>query len=473
MPREKSSRNKESQRFSYILPAPSSTATIPTMEEVLNGRLTKKEKIHKTEDPSETKHRVGKEKQKIKSSHSATRHEWSETSRHIPPQPPKLPRLPTMEEILDVNRRVKVEEPEENYDSSSDSSPYTPYDFSQTLPLMEEVLDVKRSFTFEVKEERYSSTPATFSQILSAPQYSRKSLTKMDTMPTMEEILNRKLTETSNYHIATRSSKRKAKSDPQIPIPLPALSTLSTVRKVQVDNVDTPMSPTAFTFKMKVQDFDKQIPISSTTHKTKAENMDQPISNSHKAKTNITTAITKGDNVSKSTVSKISTFSAPGNPNVKPCYSYSSLIGQALMQAPGRTLALAEIYRWISETYPFYKQDQDGWKNSIRHNLSLNSAFVRVPRQEDRLHCWTINPEEEHCFKNGVFTPIKKPKGNKRPRTNMSSNDSNELKIIDFDYARSSTSSQTVVDIDSSDSTIVDSDSGYCDYIDIDMIQSY
>ncbi|CAG8539008.1 7311_t:CDS:2 [Racocetra fulgida] len=384
--REKSSRNKESQRFSYILPAPSSTATIPTMEEVLNGRLTKKEKIHKTEDPSETKHRVGKEKQKIKSLHSTTRHEWSETSRHIPPQPPKLPRLPTMEEILDVNRRVKVEEPEENYDSSSDSSPYTPYDFSQTLPLMEEVLDVKRSFTFEKIFNKNGHHAHNGGDI--------------------EQKIDR------DTKLPYRDSVIQAKSDPQIPIPLPALSTLSTVRKVQVDNVDPPMSPTAFTFKMKVQDFDNQIPISSTTHKTKAENMDQPISNSHKAKTNITTAIAKGDNVSKSTVSKISTFSAPGNPNVKPCYSYSSLIGQALMQAPGRTLALAEIYRWISETYPFYKQDQDG---------------------------------------------------NKRPRTNMSSNDSNELKIIDFDYARSSNSSQTVVDIDSSDSTIVDSDSGYCD----------
>ncbi|CAG8596570.1 17132_t:CDS:10 [Dentiscutata erythropus] len=435
-----------------------STAVIPTMEEVLNGRLTKKEKSLKTEDLLETKHRVVKEKQKIKSSHSINRYEWTETFRSIPLQPPKLPRLPTMEEILNVNRRVKVEEPEENYDSSSDSSPYSPYDFSQTLPLMEEVLDAKRSFTFEVKEERYSSTPATFSQILSTPQYTRKSLTKMDTMPTMEEILNRKLTEIPDYHIATRSSK----SDPQIPAPLPILSTLSTVRKV-VENIDP---PTTYTFKMKVQDFDKQIPILPSTHKTKVESMDRPISNSHtviKAKTNIAPSIAKGDNTSKSTAPKISTFSAPGNPNVKPCYSYSSLIGQALMQAPGRTLALAEIYKWISDTYPFYKQDQDGWKNSIRHNLSLNSAFIRVPRQEDRLHCWTINPEEEHCFKNGVFTPIKKPKGNKRPRTNASSNDSNELKIIDFDYARSNSSSQTIVDIDSSDSTIVDSDSGYCD----------
>ncbi|PKC13216.1 winged helix DNA-binding domain-containing protein, partial [Rhizophagus irregularis] len=62
-----------------------------------------------------------------------------------------------------------------------------------------------------------------------------------------------------------------------------------------------------------------------------------------------------------------------------PGYSYASMIGQAIMTSPEKKLALAEIYSWISKTYPYYRMNDIGWKNSIRHNLSLYSAFIRVP----------------------------------------------------------------------------------------------
>ncbi|CAO3594241.1 unnamed protein product [Absidia cylindrospora] len=68
------------------------------------------------------------------------------------------------------------------------------------------------------------------------------------------------------------------------------------------------------------------------------------------------------------------------NTQGKPPYSYATLIRYAIENSADQKLTLNDIYSWVLEHYSYYKTAGSGWKNSIRHNLSLNKSFVRVPR---------------------------------------------------------------------------------------------
>jgi forkhead transcription factor HCM1 len=85
----------------------------------------------------------------------------------------------------------------------------------------------------------------------------------------------------------------------------------------------------------------------------------------------------------------------------KPPYSYAQLIGMAILRAPNRRLTLAQIYKWISDSFKFYPAADAGWQNSIRHNLSLNKAFHKQERPKDdpgKGNYWAILPGLEHQF---------------------------------------------------------------------------
>ncbi|CBY08115.1 unnamed protein product [Oikopleura dioica] len=90
----------------------------------------------------------------------------------------------------------------------------------------------------------------------------------------------------------------------------------------------------------------------------------------------------------------------------KPPYSYISLITLAIQQSGQKQLTLNEIYNWIIELFPYYRQNQQRWQNSIRHSLSFNDCFVKVPRSAEKPgkgSYWTLHEDANNMFENGCY----------------------------------------------------------------------
>ncbi|XP_016370293.1 forkhead box protein M1 isoform X3 [Sinocyclocheilus rhinocerous] len=83
----------------------------------------------------------------------------------------------------------------------------------------------------------------------------------------------------------------------------------------------------------------------------------------------------------------------------RPPYSYMAMIQFAINSKKNRHMTLKEIYNWIEDHFPYFRNvAKPGWKNSIRHNLSLHDMFVREPSPDGKISFWTIRPEANRCL---------------------------------------------------------------------------
>lgn len=99
----------------------------------------------------------------------------------------------------------------------------------------------------------------------------------------------------------------------------------------------------------------------------------------------------------------------------KPPYSYIALIAMAIQASPTKRCTLSEIYQFLHSKFTFFRGAYTGWKNSVRHNLSLNEVFIKLPKGVGRPgkgHYWTIDPTAEFMFQDGASR--RRPRGFRR-----------------------------------------------------------
>ncbi|KAG2173971.1 hypothetical protein INT44_000085 [Umbelopsis vinacea] len=144
---------------------------------------------------------------------------------------------------------------------------------------------------------------------------------------------------------------------------------------------------------------------------------------------NGTDAAAKEDSVASDEMNDVD--SQYNNKDTKPPYSYASLIAQAINSTVSKKMTLNGIYNYITTHYPYYQMAQNGWQNSIRHNLSLNKAFVKVPRGDSepgKGAFWTIDSAAESQFTNGVYKRNRRT-GSKTPTPTSYDTNTSKRKI--------------------------------------------
>ncbi|NXJ83922.1 FOXB2 protein, partial [Trogon melanurus] len=90
----------------------------------------------------------------------------------------------------------------------------------------------------------------------------------------------------------------------------------------------------------------------------------------------------------------------------KPPYSYISLTAMAIQHSAEKMLPLSDIYKFIMERFPYYREHTQRWQNSLRHNLSFNDCFIKIPRRPDQPgkgSFWALHPDCGDMFENGSF----------------------------------------------------------------------
>ena len=129
----------------------------------------------------------------------------------------------------------------------------------------------------------------------------------------------------------------------------------------------------------------------------------------------------------------------------KPNHSYIGLIAMAILSSRDKKLVLSDIYQWILDNYPYFRTRGPGWRNSIRHNLSLNDCFIKSGRSANgKGHYWAIHPANVDDFQKGDF---RRRRAQRRVRKHMG------LSVPDDDDSPSPSPTSTSNNWDDNDHT--------------------
>ncbi|NWY21389.1 FOXJ1 protein, partial [Aphelocoma coerulescens] len=93
------------------------------------------------------------------------------------------------------------------------------------------------------------------------------------------------------------------------------------------------------------------------------------------------------------------------NAHVRPPYSYATLICMAMEASKKPKITLADICKWISDNFRYFRRADPSWQSSIRHNLCINKRFIKVPREKGepgRGAFWKLHPRYAEQLKNGT-----------------------------------------------------------------------
>ncbi|KAK7891546.1 hypothetical protein WMY93_023509 [Mugilogobius chulae] len=83
----------------------------------------------------------------------------------------------------------------------------------------------------------------------------------------------------------------------------------------------------------------------------------------------------------------------------------------AIQSCPEKMLPLSEIYKFIMDRFPYYRENTQRWQNSLRHNLSFNDCFIKIPRRPDQPgkgSFWALHPSCGDMFENGSFCVVER-----------------------------------------------------------------
>lgn len=107
---------------------------------------------------------------------------------------------------------------------------------------------------------------------------------------------------------------------------------------------------------------------------------------------------------------------------LKPPHSYIALIATAILNSPGKRLTLTEINEYLVQHYAFFRGPYQGWKNSVRHNLSFNKCFVKILRDPARPwgkdNYWTVSSLHDYLLADGTFRRRRRRKPKRKDERN-------------------------------------------------------